>query len=130
MSKGIKISALFTLALYVLPLVQSIGTIGVYLQNLDYISNELCVNRYKAEIHCEGTCVLAQMMNNQNEVPQSPFNNSENSIAPTEILAFIFKENLKTGILSTATIKPYSPYLIYYSYVPQCSLDQPPESLV
>lgn len=57
-----KIISVLVLALYLSPLILSVGTLTMYFSNLDYIQNELCVNRDSSELKCEGSCVLAQMM--------------------------------------------------------------------
>lgn len=57
-----KIISVSVLALYLSPLLLSVGTLTMYFSNLDYIQNELCVNRDSPELKCKGSCVLAQMM--------------------------------------------------------------------
>ncbi len=81
-------------------------------------------------MHCEGTCVLAQMMNSKNKIPQNPFEHPENSITTLEILAFVFVE--KSAIVTTVTVDNslFARYILHYFYEPDSSLDQPPERLV
>lgn len=47
-------------ALYVL--FQPLIPLGVYVVNYDYIVKNLCVNRDKPKMHCNGKCYLAKKM--------------------------------------------------------------------
>lgn len=60
-----KIASTLVLVLYLSPLIPSLNGIGFYISNFDYIKTNLCVNKEKPEVHCEGTCVLARMIGEQ-----------------------------------------------------------------
>lgn len=130
MSRSLNITSIFVLALYILPLVQSIGTIGVYLNNISYISSKLCVNKDKPELHCDGTCVLAQMMNESGSFPVSPFENSENSTKLLETLAFGTVNNFEALANFQHTLKTKWLLTDHYKYVRSLKLDWPPELIV
>jgi hypothetical protein len=112
---------------YMLPVAQSVTTIGKYLKNLDYISTTLCVNRDRADIHCEGTCVLAQMMN-KTEVPgESPFTNSENSMELIEVIGFFTSSDCLSHQLIMLDDEFKSQTISHYNYEPRAELERPPE---
>ena len=60
-----RIVAICLLMLYVSSLLPFIMPYASYVLNYSYIVNNLCVNRNKPEMHCNGHCVLMQMIERQ-----------------------------------------------------------------
>ena len=73
-----------------------------YMLNRAFISNSLCVNKEKPEMHCQGKCYLNKKLNQQQKQDQqAPVSKNEKfDVAPF----FVPKLFSLTGILSS--IKP------------------------
>ncbi len=130
MYRKIHISALVLVAFHLLPLAQSIGTIAVYLNSINYISSKLCVNRDVPEMHCEGTCVLAQMMTNENANSPNPFDSSENSIQPIEVLGFLFYDDELSATMFSGSKNYNQARASSYNYTLDSNLERPPDCVV
>ncbi|AWM14273.1 hypothetical protein DI487_10680 [Flavobacterium sediminis] len=64
-----------------------------YVVNYDYIKNELCVNKDKPQLHCNGKCHLAKELGKASEQGKSQSNDKkENYHLESEIL---FYQNLR-----------------------------------
>lgn len=50
-----------------------------YAVNYDYISEVLCVNKSRPEIHCNGKCYLKKQLANANDTDSSPLTKTKNS---------------------------------------------------
>lgn len=119
-----KVLSMLVLALYLSPAFQSVGTLCMYFSNLDYIKKELCENREKPQLKCEGTCVLAQMISenkSKNQIPETSFEPKETNFvigfmgSKTEVVMddqeintsfFGVDKNNYSLILSDSTLDP------------------------
>lgn len=68
-------SILFTLYMVLRPLIPLVE----YAVNYKYISEVLCINKNKPEIHCKGTCYLSKELAKVNDSETSPFNKVKSS---------------------------------------------------
>ncbi|MCO6175474.1 hypothetical protein NHF50_10505 [Flavobacterium sp. NRK F10] len=81
------IAALFMVIKPVIPVLD-------YVVNYDYIKNELCVNKDKPQLHCNGKCHLAKELGKASEQGKPQSNDKkENYHLESEIL---FYQNLRT----------------------------------
>lgn len=50
-----------------------------YAVNYDYISEVLCINKSKPELHCNGKCYLSKEIAKTNDTDSSPLHKTKNS---------------------------------------------------
>ena len=126
--KNLVITHLF-LNLYLLALVGPVMPVLDYMINYDYIAKELCVNRDKPVLACNGKCYLEKKMVENNELL------SHQSDKPTppklEQIAFpvfVVMEQIKYAALIFVSITKSSFfYQVSYSYSYIFSLLRPPQ---
>ena len=117
------------LNLYLLALVGPVMPVLDYVIHYDYIAKELCVNRDKPVLACNGKCYLEKKMVENNELlshqsdkPTPP--NLEQSAFPV----FIVFETIKYAALTFESIAKNSfYYLVSYSTNYTFSLLRPPQ---
>lgn len=68
-------SILFTFYMVLRPLVPLVE----YAVNYDYITKVLCINKARAEVHCNGKCYLSKELAKTNDSETSPFQKLKNS---------------------------------------------------
>lgn len=62
-----------------------------YVANYSYISTELCVNKAKPKLNCNGKCYLSKELSKTNDGDNHPFSKGKNS--PKSLLDFyVFSE--------------------------------------
>lgn len=100
-----------------------------YAMNYDYIVNELCENKDKPEMHCNGKCYLTKQLAEESAgKKENPFNDKTSKI---EIPQVIISESLPEYNFSTNFENKdlekiaYRPTLYHSLYVP--SFLQPPQ---
>jgi hypothetical protein len=116
-----------TISLAFLFLVQSFTRSFIYLNyevNKDYISNVLCENKEKKELHCEGKCHLKKELQKEDKKESTPTGSSKEKVEIT-----LFNENIPEFSLQIETIKEY--LISYITLLPQnCSISvfHPPKA--
>lgn len=102
-------------SLLIVLLVQTSGklaVLGYYTLNKKYITDNLCVNRSKPTMHCNGKCHLAKELSKEEKRQQSPTNPLKEE---TEQVLFTETNNLSIALLP-AEIKTVSSYYLLVSY--------------
>lgn len=65
-------AAFFFLALYLIALLKPVQPLIDYWLRFDYYKNELCFNRARPEMNCNGQCILMQRLKQAAQEQQSP----------------------------------------------------------
>lgn len=97
-----------------------------YIINYDYIAKELCENKAKPEMHCNGKCHLAKELAKASE-NEKPLSEKKSGQAETEVLflepiaSFHFSSQLT--LIKTANITEYRNG---YSHLDVASVFHPP----
>lgn len=68
----IRLMAIVLTAIYLFGLFKPLVPIIHYTVNYGLYANELCENKDKPELHCNGTCALAKKLQLDNEVSDKP----------------------------------------------------------
>ncbi len=117
--------AVIVLAVFLRPVLPVVG----YIINYDYIVKELCENRTKPELHCNGKCQLMKEMAKASE-NEKPVQQKKSACAEVEILfcqqpVIIALAHFSPSI-STEVKNRYSNL---YSFLPSVSLYHPPTTV-
>ncbi len=102
-------------SLLIVLLVQTSGklaVLGYYTLNKKYITDNLCINRSKPKMHCNGKCHLAKELSKEEKRQQSPSNPLKEE---TEQVLFTEKNNLSIALLP-AEINTASSYYLLVAY--------------
>ena len=103
-----KITALFILFAILLQLFSSVSIIVNYVVNKDYISKNLCENRNKPMMHCNGKCHLMKQLRKQSKKENTPIN----TLKEKNVLQF-FNETVCFNFSNTPfTTKNFPDFLI------------------
>lgn len=128
MKNLVKIPPLLVLALYLSPILLSMGNLSRYFSNLDYIQNELCENREKPELKCAGTCVLAKM------IEETQSHEKEKSLLQNQEIPLLIGFNDHRSYLSEAETptkkSSFSKIYNFYKLILAGSTLDPPDLLV
>ncbi|WP_232297529.1 hypothetical protein [Flavobacterium beibuense] len=97
-----------------------------YVLNYDYIANELCENKAKPELHCNGKCHLMKELAKAAE-DEKPVSNKKTSHQETEVLFFqdSFDFTFNTVVLQPIE-KVAIPYTNLYSHNNTGTVFHPP----
>jgi hypothetical protein len=117
--KAVVFIALFILARPVLPVMD-------YIINYDYIAKELCENKEKPELHCNGKCHLAKELAKASE-DEKPV--SEKKAAHAEMEILFFQTAAQFAFLPNASVNTYvamPEYCNSYSHLDASSFFHPP----
>ena len=119
MKSAIFITIFFLLAKPVMPVLE-------YAVKYDYIVAELCENKAKPEMHCNGKCHLMKELAKASET-EKPQSEKKNTHHETEVLFFQESENV-TFFTAIAVIvsKPSTGYTNLYSHTGSASIFHPP----
>lgn len=117
--------AVIVLAVFLRPVLPVVG----YIINYDYIVKELCENRQKPELHCNGKCQLMKELAKASE-NEKPTQQKKSASAELEILfcqqpVIISFTNFSLSI-STEVKNRYSNL---YSFLPLASFYHPPATV-
>lgn len=114
--------AIIVLAVFLRPVLPVVG----YIINYDYIVKELCENRTKPELHCNGKCQLMKEMAKASE-NEKPAQQKKSASAEVEVLfcqqAVAFVLACLDQPVSTEVCNKYSNL---YSFLSSASLYHPP----
>jgi hypothetical protein len=122
-----KQSKYFSITLLVLLMVTQAGPILALLafsENRDFISNELCINRFEPELECNGQCQLMKSVERAQDT-----SNSDSDVGHAHNQAHLFFSNFwnfTPSILQPVQLANFpssSHYCLSYSY----SFSPPPE---
>lgn len=91
-----RLSILLMLAIVLNQTFSTIGTLVAFEMNRQYISEVLCVNKNRPEMHCNGKCVLMQRV--QNEVDRASEKGQQMLRNLIERDVVVFFENYKLPI--------------------------------
>ncbi len=120
MKKFVVIFALFMLLKPILPVLE-------YVAFYDYIKNELCINKDKVELQCNGKCHLAKEMAKTAEIPENGQDKKqvqvETSIVFYQDILQDYIKNVKFWVYKPKTVLYYS---LSYSYLQANSVFRPP----
>jgi hypothetical protein len=113
----IVIVALLTLLKPVLPVVD-------YVWNYDYIVNQLCENKAKPQLHCNGTCHLKKELAKANENESA----AKDQLIKQSFELIFFQETAPQWFpfLETPVFVMNSHYTIHYCYTPLHPVFHPP----
>lgn len=107
-----------TISLAFLFLIQSFTRSFIYLNyevNKDYISNVLCENKEKKEMHCEGKCHLKKELDKEEKSESTPTANNKEKFEIT-----LFNESITEFLIYIVSKAVYT--VSYIAIVPQnCS---------
>ena len=84
-----------------------VGIVGNYLVQYNRYVTELCENRDKPELHCNGKCQLAQELKQASETPDSPA--VPGAIAHEPV--FFFEPDLPDPLISIRNTHPTPGYI-------------------
>jgi hypothetical protein len=102
-----------------------LGIVAYFYTNQTYIQNQLCINKEKPLMHCEGKCFLAAKLKSaENPVRHSP------SFLKTAIESFYLmsqNQDNKAPVLANLAKKDFFIYLIKIYQSPQTEIEQPPK---
>ena len=97
-----------------------------YIINYDYIANELCVNKEKPQMHCNGKCHLMQELAKAAEEGKTP---SDKKSSHTEV-EVLFCETLTEFSFKSSQVLPFvkneTEYTNMYSHLDPVSFFHPP----
>lgn len=102
-----------------------------YIVRYNYISKEICINKDKKELKCNGKCHLIKELGkiSQDENPLS--DNSKKTDFNYKIeLIFLDKTQFGIGFLYAKINKAENSYSDLYSYLYLCDILNPPESKI
>ena len=120
-----RLSILLMLAVVLNQTFSTIGTLVAFQMNRQYISEVLCVNKNKPELHCEGKCVLMQRMQNEVDKASEKGQNMLRNLIERDVLVFF--ENLNFAVFLNKNTPPqYKPSMnvAYLNRKPQiCQSD-------
>jgi len=93
-----------------------------YVVNYDYISNVLCINRDKPELHCNGKCYLSKELAKSSQEDSSKTKNQTQKIIdlylPAEISEVVIFENNFSGKFSFNYQSDYSYLFLKHVFRP------------
>ena len=95
-----------------------------YVINKDYISKNLCVNKSKPKMKCNGKCHLMKELQKEEKKEQSPFGMKEK----IEVQLFNSLCSVSTSVLSFVKIKHTTIYSQNYSSLNSASIFHPPQA--
>lgn len=114
--------------LYLYPVFHNLGSISYYLSNFDHFAKQLCINKDKPQMHCNGTCALSKMLIKQSHKDS----NSEpvtGSSLPLLIFGFYSKpiniptaQRLSHPIYSCFPVNYTSPFSAMWLHPPENDL--------
>lgn len=99
-----------------------LGLITFYQLNKDYISKELCENKDKPKMHCEGKCFLKKNLDLADKAEQK----SKEIIKQVEFPVFIQPVVSENSIPSITLSDTYSEVPALYEYIHSNRLFHPP----
>lgn len=110
----------------VMMLIKPIMPVLDYIINYDYIANELCVNKAKPQMHCNGKCHLMKELAKAAEEGKTP-SHKKSSHTEVEVL---FCEILTEFSFKSSQILPFvkneTEYTNMYSHLDPVSFFHPP----
>jgi hypothetical protein len=100
--------------------------------NQTYIAKNICENRYKPQLNCNGKCILAKKLSQQNSQQTQKQSNSEfpQLQFQTVMYAEAFPKIQFLPFLTEFETLEVSDYRNSYSYNPLGSIFQPPKTHV
>lgn len=116
------IIAFFILAKPILPLVD-------YWVNYDYIANELCENKAKPEMHCDGKCHLKKELAKAVEDEKSASSSDKKNTSKQEVELLFFENKILqlSKVFLTSTSKEVNNhYQNLYGYLTAHAVFHPP----
>lgn len=99
-----------------------LGLITFYQLNKDYISRELCENRNKPKMRCEGKCFLKKNLDRADKAEQQ----SKEMIKQVEFPVFIQPVRSENCIPSITLSDTYTEAPALYEYIHSARLFHPP----
>ena len=109
-------------------MINALGNIGAYISNFNYIENKLCKNRFNPEVHCNGTCVLAKMLE-ESTPDKNPFKEDVVIEASQIIPGFLGDEFALTPMQESIQSKEISYLPSFYRLMLVDGPEDPPEWL-
>lgn len=106
--------------------VAKMGIIAWYQANKDYVAKELCVNKDKPQMHCNGKCYLKKQLQ---KVDKEQSGDKEQPVKSqkSELPVFIVTEGQLIPYISTSSeVKKHSKYIALKGVDPLRSIFHPP----
>ncbi|KAB5486099.1 MULTISPECIES: hypothetical protein [Flagellimonas] len=112
-------------------LVKPLWPIMEYVANYEYITQVLCENKDKPQLHCNGKCYLAkQLEKQQKDQDKNPFGEQRSK---PEIQPLVFFQSLLVFDFGNPfQVFPDKNYFLYQGISPQlfiCDIPHPPETV-
>ncbi|MDX5346912.1 MAG: hypothetical protein LPJ89_03240 [Hymenobacteraceae bacterium] len=112
--------------------VQCVVKLGIftwYRANLDYVATELCQNREKPDLHCEGKCFLSEQIQKVDDTEKE--NAAPSKTTSVEFPVFLVPANLQlTNTIRSEVTLPVSPVSYRYPAGYKANLLHPPQFLI
>ena len=107
----------------------NVGVLGYWLANRDYIAANLCENRARPQLHCDGKCYLAKQLAKESD--HNDKNPLEQNTSKTEIGQTVFFQTLTQfdfGIAAYWTKHDnFKPVQTIFDLLFTSGVSQPPE---
>ncbi len=104
-----KIIPVFLCAVLIFPLGMKVSITANFLINQDFIAANLCENRDKPELHCNGKCVLMQKLNLSEDKSREPVRIPE--MLRFEISSFLYSDyQFNLSLISGESFTSVLPY--------------------
>ena len=97
-----------------------------YVLNYKKIVNELCINRDKPELHCDGKCYLMQLIDKKQSENPTSHQAIQMEFYP---IGFVELMDLKFAPLNSFKTKTFT-YQDKYTYLSIEAIDKPPQVLI
>ncbi len=126
MSKKQIFGILFTF-LYAVAMLRPLLPVLIYYANHDYIATELCINKDKPYLECNGKCYLEALQKSANlpeEQPVTTINMMDYPISTLDFYSYTIPQNTLT---IKSLIPNYSKHFILQEYI--SDIFRPPELL-
>jgi hypothetical protein len=104
-----------------------LGVIGWYELNKKYIAANLCENRDKPAMHCNGKCCLKKQLKKLDDEKSSQNGNSSTKQMQPDAVVFIMPQSISFSYHQFQTLKIFGPgYKDGYSFVAAGDIFHPP----
>ncbi|MHA8051286.1 hypothetical protein V7S79_09210 [Aquirufa sp. ROCK-SH2] len=124
----IKICSWVLLFAMQIPLVNQWGAVAYYRVNQNYIAKNLCINKDKPKMNCNGHCFLMKQLKAQQEKEEK---SNQQKLEKAPEITLIFKENISITFYRgiQVSINHQFHYLDSLSFEYTLSQNKPPQSV-
>lgn len=107
-----KFSAIFLLVALCFQLFAKLSVVALYEVNKDYIAKQLCENRAKPKMHCNGKCYLKKQLKKVDDTEHKQNSGPESKSENTPLVVFIIPavSQPAAGFSDPGVLQHYSNY--------------------